>query len=260
MVGVLLELQRRIPDRWLLRRLLPAALFVAIAMLGKRLGLDSWGDIGSVQQRLTAYLSGLRGGQAYSAQIVLFVLLTVACALVVPAASSSIGAFAAGDWPWWLAPFERRIRAMRSRYRRRVRSAALRAKDEGRELRSALLKGWAETTLPSEPTTAPWIGDRLAVAANAVATATTVDVRTSWAEFLLRLSEGSRTALSAAVDGYDAACEALSWSGAFAVLGLWWWPGFLIGLILWFGSWRWLRRAAVVLADVAEAVSRVYEG
>ena len=41
------ELQRRIPDKWFFQRLLPAAVYVVLAVLcGAQLGQGHWADVG----------------------------------------------------------------------------------------------------------------------------------------------------------------------------------------------------------------------
>jgi hypothetical protein len=257
-VGLLLELQQRIPDRWFLRRLLPAAVFVAAVITGATLGQSRWDDIGLARLRLTDYLGGTSA--SLTAAALVYLLPVAAGAFIVPVAATVVGTLAAGAWPWWLAPLGDRLRAARAvRWSpatelEREAVAALRDK---RPWRAARLKARAAAAQPAEPRTATWIGDRLDLAAARVERTLGLDVHSAWAELLLRLPENAGTALNDARDGYDAAAEAFAWSVAYLVLGIWWWPAAVAGLAAGLSSWRWLRHAADALAGTAEAVARV---
>jgi hypothetical protein len=257
-VGLLLELQHRIPDRWFLRRLLPAAIFVAAAFVAAVAGQSRWSDFGLARARLSGYLGHTTSSA--TATVLIYLLLIAAAAFTVPVIGAGIGTAAAGGWPWWLAPLGDRIRAARAgRWASRdtlTRKAVL-ALADGRRWRAARLKARAASATTSEPATATWIGDRLAGAADEIRECLGVDVYSSWAELLLRLPEEARTALTDARDGYDAACDASGWSLAYLILGVWWWPAAVVGLVLALISWRWLRNGARVLASTAVAAARV---
>ena len=111
-MGLLLELQSRIPDRWFLRRLLPAALFVAVAFLGGRLGQSRWNAVSLAKLQVAQYLGASSGGGsgAYTAAAVLLYAVAVAAgAFAVPVAAGAVSTLAAGAWPWWLAPIGDRV-------------------------------------------------------------------------------------------------------------------------------------------------------
>lgn len=257
-MGAVLELQKRVPERWILRRLLPSAVFVGIAYVGTALGYAHWNGIALAKQQLTFYLEAASGSSAYAASLAIFALLASAGAFAAPLVAQFIGSLAAGAWPWWLAPLSDRVSSARKKHWRspeELRKDALDAGSRGKQLRAARLKALAAATRRSAPTTPTWIGDRLEIAATHIEAVAGVDVRTSFIALLLRLPDNARTALADAREGYDAACEGLAWSLAYAVLGLWWWPAFFLSATLGTTSWRWLRRAAEALAATAEAVA-----
>jgi hypothetical protein len=261
-VGLLLQLQNRIPDRWLLRRLLPSALFVMVAFIGAALGQSRWNDTTLAKQRLAAELTKAGGSvSAYtSATVIIYVLIVVAGAFTVPVLAEGVGALAAGAWPWWLALLADRLRDVRAgRWQSAddLTRAALLAVDAKHPLRASRLKARAAVAQPSAPRTPTWIGDRLEAAATEATRCLGLDPRTSWLEVLLTLPDNARTALTNARDGYDVACEALVWSFAYLILGIWWWPAAVVGLILGLTSWRWLRYAANALASTAEAAAHI---
>ena len=74
------------------------------------------------------------------------------------------------------------------------------------------------------------------------------------------MPDAARAILTDARDSYDGACEAVAWSAAVFVLGAWWPPALLGGLLLALVAWRWLRRSVTGLCDAAEAAARVYDG
>ncbi|GAA3856517.1 hypothetical protein [Streptomyces sedi] len=115
MIGLLSDLHTRIPDRWLLRRLLPAALFVMLAFVGGgQLGHGDAGDVGLARERLTETLrpAGDRTADGL-ASLLLLAAVAVAASFAVPVAADAVGALASGAWPWWLMPLGRRLIARR---------------------------------------------------------------------------------------------------------------------------------------------------
>ncbi|MFD5258532.1 hypothetical protein ACFWM5_37665 [Streptomyces bobili] len=258
-MALLLELQRRIPDGWFLRRLLPALLFVVVAVVGGgQLGHRDWNDVGLARDRIADALP-LKGGLTAdgAATLVLVVLAAVAVALVVPFAADGIGALSAGAWPWWLASLAGRLtrwRARRWTSPQEIGREAVRARAAGHELRAARLDARRARTAPVRPMSPTWSGDRLRAAERSARAESATDLPGEWARLLLEVPDASRAALGEARDAYQAACEALVWSVAFTAVGIWWWPAGLGGIILWLVAWRSLRGAADGLCRTAEAV------
>ncbi|KIF75361.1 hypothetical protein QR77_18480, partial [Streptomyces sp. 150FB] len=111
-MGLLAELQKRIPDGWFLRRLLPAALFVVVATVGGgQLGQHRWNDLGLARERIAGALRPNGGGTSADsvASLVLLAVAAVAAAFAVPFAAGAVGSLASGAWPWWLMPLGRRL-------------------------------------------------------------------------------------------------------------------------------------------------------
>src|SRR5215472_14727560 len=110
-------MQRRIPDRWFFRRLLPAAVYVVVAVVcGGQLGQSRWADLSLAKEKVAAALQ-LRG-PAESSEIASLVLLAVAVAIfafAVPLVAAGVDALTSGVWPWWLVPLGDRVRAARQR-------------------------------------------------------------------------------------------------------------------------------------------------
>ncbi|WP_406452594.1 hypothetical protein OG782_19255 [Streptomyces sp. NBC_00876] len=255
---LLAELQKRIPDGWFLRRLLPAALFVVVAVVGGgQLGQRHWNDLGLARARIAAALR--TGGSLSDDSLALLVLVAVAVvglAFAVPFAAAGIGALASGAWPWWLMPLSRRVTAWRVRRwapPSEVARESVRARAAGRELRADRLDArLARTT--DEPGCPTWSGDRLRATETEIRRTTGLDIAGEWTGLLLTVPEVSRAALSEARNAYDASCEGLAWSVAVVLLGAWWWPAAPAGVVLWLASRQSLRLAVRTLCRTTEAI------
>jgi hypothetical protein len=249
-VGLFTELQRRIPDKWFFQRLLPAAVYVVIAAVcGAQLGQDHWADVGLARSRVTAALSG---GTA-TASVVLLVVAAAVGALAVPLAATGVDALVSGAWPWWLTPLGNRMRSWRaSRWVSPddLGKDAVRARADGHELRAARLDARRAQAPAEPPRGVTWAADRFALVRERVPH----DVSAQWPRLRLLVPDDVRAAMGSARDAYDAACEAIVWSVAVTVLGVWWWPAFVAGIVMWLASCRWLRRAVTGLCDMAEWV------
>ena len=258
-MGLLVELQKRIPDRWFLRRLLPAALFVVVAVVGGgQLGQRHWDDLGLARERIAGALR-LSGGLSAdgAASLVLVAVAMVAAAFAVPLASGAVGALVSGAWPWWLMPVSRRLTGWRARRwspPEEIGRESVRSRAAGKELRADRLDARRARTAAVAPDSPTWSGDRFRATEAQVGASTGTGIASEWTKLLLTVPDTSRAALSDARDAYDAACEALVWSIACTVLGAWWWPAAPAGVLLWLTSWGSLRRAVQGLCRTTEAV------
>ncbi|WP_405797350.1 hypothetical protein [Streptomyces sp. NBC_01506] len=256
---LLVELQKRIPDGWFLRRLLPAALFVVVAIVGGgQLGQRHWNDLGLARESIA---DGLRLGGGLSADgvasLVLVAVAITAAAFAVPFAASAVGALASGAWPWWLMPAARRVTAWRVRrwaHPDEIGRESVRARAAGREFRADRLDARRARTRPVSPGSPTWSGDRLRATEAHVAEAAGTDIASEWTKLLLAAPDVSRAALSDTRTAYDAACEALAWGAAFTLLGAWWWPAAVAGVVIWLVGWLSLRGAVEALCRTTEAV------
>jgi hypothetical protein len=264
-VDFLADLQSRIPDRWFFRRLLPAAVYVVLAVVcGGQLGWGHWADLALARARLAA---GLRVDGSSAPQVVasliLFAVAIAICAFAVPVAAAAIDALASGRWPWWLVPLGRCVlKARRRRWHtpqsRREQALRLRNGDRAwRVARAVRLEHLVEKA-PTEPEFYTWSADRFEAARADIKASTGQKITERWTDLLLVMPDAARAILTDARDSYDGACEALAWSAAVFALGGWWPPALLGGLLLALVAWRWLRRSVVSLCDAAEAAARVH--
>lgn len=262
-MGLLAELQSRIPDRWFFRRLLPATVYVlAVVICGAQLGQAHATDLGLARERIaTALRISQSAAPRAVASLVLLALAVAVCSFVVPVAAAGVDVLASGAWPWWLVPLgDRVLVARRGRWTdpRELGIVAVRAGDQGQALRRARLDARRAVTPAQPPTGYTWSADQLAAARQRVRERTGLDITTSWAALLLVMPESARTSLTGARDSYDAACEMVAWAVAVVVLGVWWWPAVLLGLLTGLVGWRLLRESVTGLCEAAEATAAVY--
>jgi hypothetical protein len=257
-MDLLLELQKRLPDGWVLRRLLPAVLFVVVAVVGGgQLGWAHWSDVGLARRRIaeaTRLGAGLTAGGV--AALILLAVASAGVALAVPFAAGAVGTLASGAWPWWLSPLERRLTARRRRWRDpdAIAREAVRARAAGREIRAARLDAHRARVAAVEPTGPTWSGDRLRATERRIRATMGTDVAEAWTGLVLTAPDYARAALTSARGAFDSACEAVVWSVAFTAVGVWWWPSAFAGVLLSLASWRSLRQSVEALCRTTEAV------
>lgn len=267
MVSLLMDLQQRIPDKWFFRRLLPAVVFVIVAVAcGGQLGQAHWADLSLARDRVAPALrvTGTTAPDAL-ASLVLVAVAVVLCALAVPVAAVGVGALANGAWPWWLAPLGERM--LRARERRRDRHLAITEDEVKAAVRKGLILKAARldarknaAVLASQPTSYTWCGDRFNATRARIGRETGTDIVAAWTALRLTLDDSSRAALAACRDSFNAACEAVVWSAAAVVLGAWWWPTLPAGLVLGTIAWRWLRRSVTEFCETTEVIALQHIG
>jgi hypothetical protein len=262
-VGLLAELQRRIPDRWFFRRLLPATIYILAAVIcGGQLGQAHATDLGLARQRIaTALKISQSAAPGAAASVVLLAVAVAACSFAVPAAAAGVDILASGAWPWWLVPLgDRLLAARRGRWPdpKELGIEAVRSGDQGHALRKARLDARRAVTPPEPPVCCTWSADRLAATRQRVRERTSLDITAGWAALLLVIPDSARASLTGARGSYDAACETVVWAVAIVVLGAWWWPAIPLGLATALVGWRLLRQSVAALCEAAEAAATVY--
>lgn len=168
-MGLLADLERRIPDRWFFRRLLPAAMFVVIAVVcGGQLGQARWDDLGLARARIASTLT-VSGSSApgAAASVVLLAVAVAVLAFAVPVAADGVDALASGIWPWWLAPLGdrlREVRAIRWVPPGELGAEAVRQRGKGHRLRAARMDARRAAASSVGPGHATWSADQFAIA------------------------------------------------------------------------------------------------
>jgi hypothetical protein len=213
MSALMVEVTRRLPDRWLASTLGPGALWITAAALAVRLGHSHAFSVAEVKAgaRVLGTLVRDRPAEALA-----YGLLAVGAAVAVSSLARLVGgavrALWLGRWRGPLAALGNRLTRRRAdRARARLRTA----------------QAW----LPADylPQTATWIGDRLL------------------------LAEDTRALVQQARARIDLACTIAGWAACYAALTVFWWPAAIVAGVVFAAAWRRGRLAAAVFADAVEA-------
>ncbi|MET8911537.1 hypothetical protein [Micromonospora sp. NPDC004551] len=265
MNAFLAELGKQLVTRWTAAVLLPGALFAAAVVLAQVLGQRHAVD----RRALAAWWDGLAAGPAAGSGAS---LLIGAAAFLLGAAAAGIVAQSVGvlvSWTWSLAgsgPVLGRLAARRCRRWERADAAVLAAErallaDPGdpalrdRTRRAIARRAAICLVEPARPT---WVGDRLHAADVRVHRGYGIDLAVGWPRLWLLLPEDARGELAAAQDRCGAAARLAGWGLLYAVLGAFWWPALVVGVVALPTARQRARLAVAVYAELAEAAVDLY--
>ncbi|MER5853154.1 hypothetical protein ABT126_40965 [Streptomyces sp. NPDC002012] len=261
--GLLLDLGKKIADRWLTTLFLPGLIWVGTAALAWRLGWAHALDPRAAEPLIRQFEGSHPAGQS------------VAVALGALTAAMSAGLTATG-----VAAIVRMVRplAARTAPARRCRDLRRRRWDRaGRHAEQleadALAAAVGSVTVGPEiaeararqdaisleqPRHATWVNDRLRANAVRIHRAYGLDITLVWPRLWALLPDALRADITAAQGAYAAAEVIIGWAVLYAVLGLVWGPALLIALaVLAVGSMR-ARSATEVLCQLVEAATDLY--
>ncbi|MEU2129860.1 hypothetical protein [Streptomyces sp. NPDC018352] len=236
MNSLLAEVGRKLADRWLSALVLPGALFVAAAMCGWWLGHPHALDTGRLEDAVRGLGQQLSGRPAA-------VLLAVAGALLgATGAGLAVQGAAVGVRRAWVA---RRPARWVARRRRRAQGAQAR---RGRTPPARYL-----------PARATAIGDRFRLVDQRVDAQYGLAVALAWPRLWLLLPDTATAAIRDATTRYRAATEVTAWGMLYLLLGAFWWPSVLVGLVaVAVGQVRG-RSSGAALADLVEAAVDIHQ-
>ncbi|HWD04825.1 MAG TPA: hypothetical protein VG674_20485 [Amycolatopsis sp.] len=253
MNAFLTELGKTLAGRWAAALALPAAVFVAVAVVGVVLGPAHALDAGLLRSRVLVVSTGPALLWAAAG----FVAATAVVGLAATALGGAVVAtWGAGDsglgrpftalrrrrWQRATAKADTAVRAvLADRQDRRARAAA----------RRAVLR--REALSPAEPESPTWAGDRLRWVSDRVRRTTGLDLTTTWPRLWLVLPDAVRAELTAVQDRCASAARTPVWGVAYVAIGVYWWPALLPGLWLLLLAPRRIRRSVGVYADLVEA-------
>ncbi|MFE1147441.1 hypothetical protein ACFW42_09965 [Streptomyces albidoflavus] len=263
MTAFLTSLGGKLAERWLAGLMLPGVVFVCVVVAGTGLGHGHALDHGALRDtvdRFAASQAGRSGGT-----LLLLAVATIVAAVAVSAFVRALGELVARLWtgPWGRAgaPLtRRRVRAWR---------AAARRYEDGLRAKARVLLGTrAPAALPdtaalaaardrialTEPRLPTWMGDRVLAVEERVRTAYDLDLATVWPRIWLTLGEEVRAPLSLAQADFTGAARCAAWGTLYLGLGIWWWPGALVGAATWAVAWWRGRTAVECLAQLVESV------
>ncbi|WP_446044688.1 hypothetical protein [Streptomyces olivaceus] len=237
MTALMVEVTRRLPDRWLTSTLGAGTLWLAVAALAVRLGHSRAFSVAEVVAAIRAVSSLV---QDRPAEALAYVPLAVGAAVAVSSTARLIGGGARalwlGRWHGPLATLGGRLTLWRAdRARERLRAAGVR-------LPSAYL-----------PRTATWIGDRLLMADTRISAQYGLSLALVWPRLWQLVGEDIRALVRQARARFDLACTIAGWAACYGALVAFWWPAAIVAGVVFAAAWRRGRLAAAVFADAVES-------
>jgi hypothetical protein len=267
----LTELAKKAAERWLALLVLPGILWVTALFVAWRLGQWPPLEVG----RLRSWLAAQAGnpGSHSLATVLLAAVGLLSAAAGAGLVASALGAGVQRLWAanGWYPPLAWLARARQGRWDKateRLRAAiaiaanpaahhyeADRATDRVRvaqERRSAIG--------PSRPARPTPIGDRFHATATRAKSLYGLDLDLAWPRLWAVLPDSMRTDLTASGDAYAAAARLTAWGLLYALLVVFCWPAFVVGLVVMGCGWVQGRGAGGVLADLTDTAVDLYTG
>jgi hypothetical protein len=270
MTVLLLELSKRLPDRWVAVLCGPGLIYVVLAWLAVPLGQRQALRLDRVQLLLTPVTT-----EHSTAALLVSLTLLISAVMVVIIAVSALGtliqqawmydgrrgpAAAITRWRWarWTAAHATldltRDQVARELARENLigsTAAADRSPAAAPDL--GALRRRVERLSPLEPTGVTWMADRMRLAQLRIRRRYDLDLPTIWPHVWTMAPELLRSQVEAAQDRYTAAGRLAGWAVLYLALAAFWWPGALLACLLGGLAWRQARTAVEVLATLLEA-------
>ncbi|MEV6173816.1 hypothetical protein AB0L99_37100 [Streptomyces sp. NPDC051954] len=237
MSALMVEVTRRLPDRWLASTLGPGALWVTVAALAVRLGHSHAFSVAEVRADARALGTLVRD---HPAEALAYGLLAVGAAVAVSSLARLVGGAVRALWLGrWRGPLAALGNGLTRRRADRARA----------RLRTA--QAW----LPADylPQTATWIGDRLLLADTRISAQYGLSLALVWPRLWQLVDEDTRALVQQARARIDLACTIAGWAACYAALTVFWWPAAIVAGVVFTAAWRRGRLAAAVFADAVEA-------
>jgi hypothetical protein len=253
--AVLGELGKKLAERWLTLLALPGLLFVCVAVVAAVLGqghaldfreLPSWFGTFTPASGVAAAIAVLAGSAGAG-------LLVAAMGRLVQGIWTSPGRRAPTRWlvGWRRRRWDRAYATV---------SAVLAAKATGQPSDADLTAALARCNRISlvRPARPAWIGDRLRAVDERVHQTYKLDVSAAWPRLWMQLPDSARTELGAAHESFATSARLIGWALLYLVVGVLWWPTFVIATVTGVTAWIRARAATEVLADLAESAVDLY--
>lgn len=253
------EMGRRLGDRLLALLVLPGLLLVfavgVAATLGHTHALDWHALVREADKQ--AATAGAHAPMAQVLLLVVGVLGTIGIGLAVGALSSLTQRLWLGMWPSWASVLAERLTRRRVMKWENAHTAVKAASDQG-PTEADLLAARRNEIAMARPTRPTWMGDRIAAVDQRVHNQYGVDLQSWWPRLWLILDETGRNEIRAARTAFDAATSHATWASGYALVGLLWWPAFLIAAGIGITGWLRGRDATRTYADLIESTVDVH--
>ncbi|MEV7887773.1 hypothetical protein ACWD3I_16125 [Streptomyces sp. NPDC002817] len=271
MNGFLVELGKRLADRWLSLLVLPGALFLGVLAAGRALGHGRWYAVGDLPARLDRHTRTLAGSTADTVSLlVAFLLAAAACGL----AAQALGSLAerlwlAGDWHGWPRGLHRPVRRLIARrariYAERSAEAASAAANAGLEPpprdaahRAAVAATRMARVADGPPVRPTWPGDRLQAVAERLRDGLGLRVAVVWPHLWLHAPDATRAEVTEAREAMRRAATLAGWGVLYLVVAAFWWPGAVIACGVVLTAWYRFRAATDAYATLVESAVRLH--
>ncbi|MEY2247462.1 hypothetical protein AB8A21_31735 [Streptomyces sp. BF23-18] len=276
MSGVLVELGKKLAEKWLTLLVLPGALYLAVGVTANLLGHTHPFDVVRLSDQVTEWAKAPAAG-TFGGQVVVLAAVGAGAAgvgVIAQALGSLIERlYLAADWRSWpagpraWAACATRRRRKRWRHRRQsAGSAQARAHiadpDSVEAAQTAAFAAWAAVYRvgAEEPVRPTWSGDRVHVAALRLRRDFGLDLGTVWPHLWLMLPDTPRAEITSARQALTRASTLTAWAVLYLPLALWWWPALIITTALALTGHHRFRAVTEVYATLLEAVVRLHAG
>lgn len=270
MTSFLNTLGGRLAERWMALLAVPGLIYLATLGCAVTLGQDHWNDPGRLRARIDA-LAAAPGAHSPGG-VVVAAIAVLAGAAAVGTAVQTVGMWFERAWltdahgpatRWLTARRRRRWDAADSAYRAALVAAGRATIADAGD--SELLTEVAERryaarsrialAVPRHPF---WTGDRITAPEHRVWRAYRLDLTVAWPHLWLLAPDGTREELSTARTAFTSAARLHAWAVAYLLLGAYWWPAAVIGVLAAVTAVPQGRAAASAFADLAEALADVH--
>jgi hypothetical protein len=243
--GLLLDIGRKLSDRWVMLLVLPGLLYAGAVVVAYVLGWEHAVDVPVLTAKISAWSRSAAvrstGGAVFL--IVAVLLCSSGAALAAEALGVVIARCWIGEhWPNWPAParavagwlvdmrasrWDKAIthyRAEREKIGHQVALAETGATTE-RLYDLARLYYPVERVARERPVRPAWAGDRIRAVTLSLRRRYDLDLATVWPALSLTIPAEAGAAIEAAARVYRRAAVLAGWAVLYAVVGIAWWPG-----------------------------------
>lgn len=255
MTAILGQLGQKLVERWMALLALPGFLFVCITVVAWVLGYGHALDFRELPQWFHTFTpaSGVAAASGVLVGSVGAGLLVAATGRLVQSIWTSPGRGVPARWlaSWRCRRWDRAYAIVRA-----VLAAEATSQPSDSNLAAALAR--CNRISPVRPTRPAWIGDRLRAVDERVHQTYGLDVSAAWPRLWILLPDSVRTDLGAAHESFAESARLVGWGLLYLVVGVLWWPAFVIAVVTGATAWIRARAATGMLADLAESAVDLY--
>jgi hypothetical protein len=229
MTGFLVEIGKRIAERWVASLAVPGLLYLAAASAAVLLGQSHVLDFAVLGRQVTKWAASpaLRSAGG----TVIIVAAVLAGSVLSGLAAATLGRLTEIVW---MLPGKRRPARWLANWRRKRSRDAKRIADDPTAPEDQVLKAiaTADRICLIEADRPTWIGDRFRACQVRIKSTYGLDLNATWPRLWLVAPATVREEINAARDSFNASARLAGWAILYLALGIWWWPAVPIALIV----------------------------